>query len=280
MTNLKCLRCGAANLVANQLCTVCAIEMPSAIPHHLAPVIYPADQPGSIGPFDSIGDVVATTFRLFFNNLWLITKLTVVIVAPFEILKVLSVGEIEHDWQFSIGVLLLEQACNVLIAPALIFALMKVMQTGVAPGVNQCYRWGFSKLGKLGICAAIALVLQALGSMLCLIPGIIIAVQLFLVFPLAVLEKSSPKEVLFDSRELTKGHRWNIFGAAFLVSLFWGAISLSTSIAARFLSEFYLAFWALPLAGIIADIAVQTTTILSLVIYLSIRRTLERERAE
>jgi hypothetical protein len=294
MTDLKCVRCGAVSLVASQLCPTCAIEMPSAIPHHTAPVVFPAYQPGSvwltrsgsyttdssIGPFDSVGEVVVTTFRLFFDNLWLITKLVFVIVAPFHVLKVLSVGNIQTDWQFELGMTLLPLVCNVLIGPALLFALMKVMQTGLAPGINQCYRWGFSKLGKLGICATIAGTLQAVGYTLCFIPGIIIAVHLSLVFPIAILEKSSATEVLPDSMKLTKGHRWKILGAAILIYAFWGTIWLVTSASADLLGRLYIAYWPLPLAGIITDIAGQTTTILSLVIYLSIRRTLERERAQ
>ena len=101
--------------------------------------------------------------RLFTKNFWLITKIVFVIVAPFELFKVMSIGDVADDWQLTFGVFLLELMCKVLIAPALIYALMKVMQTGVAPGVNESYRWGFSKLGKLGVCAVISWLLQAVG---------------------------------------------------------------------------------------------------------------------
>ena len=234
----------------------------------------------SIRPFDGIGDVLAPTFRLFTDNLWLITKLTIVIVAPIEILKVLSAPELEHDWQLQVGTYLLQLLSNVLIAPALIFALMGAMRTGVAPGVNESYRWGSGKLPKLIICAIMAGVLQALGFILCIIPGIIIALALSLVYPIAVLENSSPMNVLSDSKYLTKGHRLKILGAAIVVLGIVAAMNAAITGLATLGSQAYFAFWAIPVAAIISDILSQAPTVLSLVIYLSIRRTLEAGQAQ
>ena len=184
-----------------------------------APIYHPKSAPtnSSINAFNGVGDVLKPTFRLFADNLWFITKLVIVIVAPLELLKVLSMGKNDYDWQFQVGTFLLQLMSNVVIAPALIFGLMKVMQTGEAPGVNQSYRWGVGKLGKVTLAALISMSLAGLGYMLCVVPGIIVTVILALVYPLAVLEKGSVVDVLLDSKELTKGHRWKIFGAGIVV---------------------------------------------------------------
>jgi hypothetical protein len=196
----------------------------------------------------------------------------VVIVAPFQIFRLMSFADLQNDSELKIGMFFLGLFCQILITPALIYALMQVLQTGTAPSVNEAYRWGAGKIGKLTICAAVSWLLQGLGFILCVVPGIMVAVALILVFPLAVLEKSSVSEVLLDSKELTKGHRWNIFGAALVIWLLVAFLSLPAEGFAESLMWSNFNFWPIVLVtSILSDIVHQSTTILSLVAYLSIR---------
>lgn len=291
MTDLKCARCGSADLTSGGVCKFCTIEMESLNPPpgfrwlenqpYPAPIYHPRSAPtnSSIDAFDGVGNVLKPTFRLFTDNFWFITKLVIVIVTPLELLKALSIGH-EYDWQFQVGTFLLQLMSNVVIAPALIFGLMKVMQTGVAPSVNQCYRWGVGKVGKLTLAAVMSWFLAGIGYLLCVVPGITVAVILALVYPIAVLEKASAVDALVDSKELTKGHRWKILGAGIAVCGLVFAANWMIGLLATFVAAEYFAFWPLPFAAIISDILNQLPTILSLVIYLSIRRTLEAEHAQ
>jgi hypothetical protein len=222
----------------------------------------------TIRPFHDIGSVLGPTIKLFFRNFWLITKIVVVIVAPFEVFRILKLEEIPYNWQLTAGIFILDELCRVLIAPALIYALMKVVQTGVAPGVNESYRWGFSKLGKLIVCATISFILQALGFALCIIPGIIVFLSLILVYPIVILEDSSITGAFKSSRDATKGHRWNILGASFLLGLIMGV----PEVVAGFFATATSFPWPLQVAAaILSDIFEQSMTVLSLVTYLSIR---------
>ncbi len=212
------------------------------------------------------------TLVLFTKHFWLITKITIVIVAPFQIFRALRAPDIEYDWQLGAGLFVLDLFCAVLTAPALTYALMHVMQTGVAPGINESYRWGFSKIIKLTIAAVISWILVALGTLLCFIPGIIIAVALSLVFPIAILEKGSPFDVYKGSWELTKGHRWKILGAMLAVMILMGIFSVPAEYAGEYVAARNPAFWPLNAAGgIFAAIMHQASLVLSLVTYLSIR---------
>lgn len=66
---------------------------------------------------------------------------------------------------------------------------------------------------------------------------------------------------------------WNILGASIVMGLLWAIIILP--IAAVGLTD--VAFWPVQVAASIGiDILAQSTTVLSLVIYLSIRRIWER----
>ena len=222
----------------------------------------------SIRPFHDVGDVLGPTLKLFFRNFWLITKIVIVIVAPFEVFRILNFENLPDNWQLNVGVYLLDQVCKVLIAPALIYALMKVMQTGIAPGINESYRWGFSKLGKLIICAILSVLLQTLGFALCIIPGIVIYLSLIVAYPIAILENGSATGALETSRDLTKGHRWNILGASILLGLVM-AVPVGVAEILVFATG---DLWPLQLAAaILSDIFEQSLTVLSLVTYLSIR---------
>ena len=284
MTELRCIHCGSFNFSHDQICKICQFELNPAIQLPPGALVFPARQtsPGShsststtldsINPFHGVTDVLGPTIKLFIENFWLITKIVAVIVVPFQLLSTLSFRNVAHDSQLSITLFFLELLCQLLIAPALIYSLMQVMQTGKAPGVNEAYRWGFDKLGKLVACAAIAWLLQGLGLMLCVVPGIVIAVSLILVCPLAVLERSSVSEVLLDSKELTKGHRWNIFGAVLILWLLISLFSLPAQGLAHYLVAANFGYWPIAvLTAILSDIVEQSTTVLALVTYLSIR---------
>ena len=117
----------------------------------------------------------------------------------------MSLGEGRFNWQLSLGIVLLDLVCKMLIAPALIYALTSVLKTGEEPGVSEAYRNGSTSLGKLALCAIASWTLQGIGFLLLIIPGIIIWLALTLVYPVAVLEKRSVIDTLSRSWNLTKG---------------------------------------------------------------------------
>ena len=287
MTNVNCTRCGVVNILSNETCKACGLELSPSVTYSETPRTYypefPTSSPlliNSIKPFDGVFEAIGSTVTIFSRNFWLITRLVLVIVTPFEIFKALTLREAAGNWQLTFGTLALQVFCGVLIAPALIYALMKVMQTGIAPGINESYRWGLSKLGKLLLCSVMVWVLVMLGFVLLIIPGIILFLAFELVYPIAVLEGGSATEILKRSYNLTKGHRWNILGATFVTSVLLTVASAPASILVAWLAFSGVNFWPLhALALIISDILSQGATILSLVIYLGILRTLESRQS-
>ena len=157
---------------------------------------------------------------------------------------------------------------------------MKVMQTGIAPGVNESYRWGLSKLIKLLLCTVMVAVLISIGFALLVIPGIFLYLAFELVYPIAVLEGGSATEILKRSYAMTEGHRWNILGATFVMSMLVAVAGAPVTIVVMFLAFNGINYWPLQaLAAIISDVLTQGATILSLVIYLGILRTLESQQS-
>jgi hypothetical protein len=284
MPDTYCVQCGAVNQPGYQYCVGCGsylgAQSISATP--AAPGAWTTAEPREWQPFRNplmalrgirsftVGHVLALTLRNLGEHLWLIAKLVFLVVAPFEIFKVMTLAQAPPNWQTTSITLLLSATCNVLIAPALIYALMKNLETGVAPGVNESFRWGLTKIGRLAVCAAISGVLQLLGYALCVIPGIIVKLSLVLVYPLAVLEKGSPEDVLKRSSQLTRGHRWEILGAEIVLGLLALAVSGPANLLIANIKDAPQAMELMVFLAIIKDIAEQGTTVLSLMMYLTL----------
>jgi uncharacterized membrane protein len=233
------------------------------------PFFLNARQPVAGIPHFSVNNVLGPTLKLFTSNLWLVTKIVFVVVAPYEIFRVLSLANPFDYLDIRVETLTLGAFCKPLIAPALMYALMKCMHTGVAPGVNESYRWGLTKLGKVIICSAIAYFLQGVGYVFLIIPGIIISLALAVVYPVAVLERRSIPDVLRRSSELTRGYRFEI---AIAECILW-LMMLTITIPASYVSANAGAWPLAVLAAIIKDVVEQAWMVLALVMYLSLVRT-------
>jgi hypothetical protein len=286
MTNVKCNLCGAVNNIAGEVCTVCGAELQSQS-HYREPEspLGSNDQNAFspslkvIPPFDTAGDVIGPTFSLFFKNLWLITKIVFVIVAPFEVFKTLSLRSMEADPQLMVGIMALQLLCNALIVPALFYSLVQVMETGIAPSVNEAYRWGLSKIPKLSLSAVLSWILIMLGTLLCIIPGIILGLAFHVVYPVAVFERGSAVDVLKRSYELTEGRRLSIFlaGIVIAIAVAVGSLPVQGAVVALGLNGVDSAL-LLIVVSIYTDIVAEISTVFSLVVYLGILRTLGGRR--
>jgi uncharacterized membrane protein len=280
MSTATCTQCGFVGRLSDERCVRCGAELAYASEANENYQGAFAGDVGSssryeatphIGPFDGVGAVLGPTLRMFTGNIWLITKLVFALFAPFEIFKVLSIDSAQKSWQAAVVLGLLGLLCQALIAPSVIYALVTLRHTGVAPGLNESYRWGLSRLGKLCVCAVMTYVLTLLGFVLLIIPGIIVSCALELVYPIATLEDLGPVEVLKRSWNLTKGYRWNIFLAGLVLALLGWVVSLPVSGIIAMLAFSKTRVWPVEAAvALVTDIIRVSMTVLSLVIYLSI----------
>jgi hypothetical protein len=225
----------------------------------------------AIGPFTNVGAVLTPTIEVFKNNLWLITKIVFVVFAPYEIFKAMEVSSGRSDWQVSIGILFMALVCKALLSPALIYALVTVMRTGRAPGVSEAYRWGLGRLGRIMICAVLAWILELLGFIALIIPGIILGLAFEIVYPMAALENRSPTEILKRSWNLTKGYRGRIFVASLVIALLCWVVAMPVGLLTGIFVMTNLNYWPVSIAAaLITDVVYQSMTVLSLIIYLSL----------
>jgi hypothetical protein len=217
---------------------------------------------------------------VFKNNLWLITKIMLVVFAPYEIVKALSLHEMEVNWQTAGVIFFLGIVCKTLAAPALIYALVRRSSTGVAPGLHEAYRWGFSRLGRIIPASFLAWILEALGTVCLIVPGILLALSFETVGPIATLEEHRPVETLKRSYHLTKGYRGRIFGAGIIIGLLIWVVSLPVNILTGIIGG-ETQFWLLTaVSSMLIDVVNAATIILSLMIYLSLVRSAQEAQEQ
>ena len=275
MSSINCVYCGTANQGAASVCVACGddLTLQPFFPGYGStqawePVIDPNRPLADLAPFGT-DSAISETFSIFMSNLWLITRFVVVAVAPFELFRALSLAHFGQEFEITAWNLFLSGVSKVLVVPALIYALMKIILTGREPGVHESYRWALTKAGKLGICVVIVTVLQVLGYALLVIPGIIVSLAFVLVYPIAVLEQGSVSEVFARSIELTRGHRLQILGALIVMGV---PVFIASVVVSYVVAGGTTAWLLTATVGIVGDIVDQLLTILSLVMYLTLPR--------
>jgi MFS family permease len=88
----------------------------------------------------------------------------------------------------------------------------------------DCLRIGLARFFPiigLAICMSVGIMV---GFLLLIVPGVILAVMWFISTPACVVEQLGPLASMARSSELTKGHRWKIFGMLLLVLIGAGII--------------------------------------------------------
>src|SRR5689334_2418194 len=153
MSTTFCAQCNAVNLIGDKYCFKCGSDLAvqptyaaSAAPapwtdaesREWQPHADPLTPLTDVASF-SVRHVLDLTLRNFGTHLWPITKLVFLVVTPFEIFKLLSLSRAPQDWQTISLTFLLGVTCNLLIAPALMYSIMKTLETDVAPGVNESF---------------------------------------------------------------------------------------------------------------------------------------------
>lgn len=89
-------------------------------------------------------------------------------------------------------------------------------------GVAECLRRGLSTVFPVVGVAFLGTLIVSLGTLALIIPGIILWIMFWVAVPVAVVERPGVIASLRRSAQLTKGHRWRIFGIVLVIALLNG----------------------------------------------------------
>ena len=176
----------------------------------------------------SVGAVLGTGFKIWFKNLPAFLLITIVVYVPMIIWGVsiaqgdLNLEKIEAFDKYS-GIIVM--LLNIFTAAAITYGVVMELQ-GQHAGIGACFATGLARFFPvLGVAILSGLAIGA-GFLLLIIPGIIVYCMLYVSTPAAVLERPGITGALSRSRELTQGHKLEIFGLLFLIGLINVGISL------------------------------------------------------
>ena len=188
-------------------------------------------------PF-SIGSVIGETFSLYGGNFLKFSLIGILIYLPILVILALTLGVEAVTgagmFDFETGTpdpgavaamagglgltMVLTLVAFALGSGAITYGAIE-SKSGQQVSVGGMLGRAFVRMVPLIGASLLVFVLVFLGFMLFVIPGIILSLMMAVVWPVVLAENIGPVEAMRRSRELTKGHKWGIFGAYIVVGI-------------------------------------------------------------
>lgn len=176
-----------------------------------------------------VGQVLATSLYILFRNFPQFLLLSGLASSPYLVIYANVFGETAQTGTPTIGpsffaALILGFILTALCQAVVLYGAFQVMR-------NQPFQIGESLSKGLArflpvigtsICMGFAI---GFGTLLLVVPGFILMAMFYVALPSCVVERLGPFQSLSRSSELTKGHRWKVFGLAILLMICVGVIS-------------------------------------------------------
>ncbi len=184
-----------------------------------------------------IGSVLGTGFKIWFKNLLPFMLITSLIYIPVLIWGVATVqgepelvGYVKDLENFTRASIFIVPLSNIFVSAALTYGVVMELQ-GQHASIGSCIATGLARFFPvLGVAFLTALAVAG-GTVLLIVPGIIVFCMLYVATQASVLERPGVMGALRRSRELTQGHKMEIFGLLVLLGLMnFGATKLIESV--------------------------------------------------
>lgn len=164
--------------------------------------------------FDSAGNLLLASARVYFSNLAFLAALTLIVFLPAK----LAIQLISDSLDVPKGGLaayltmdLSDLVLSALAVPAAIYGLLERLRTGHAPPLARSLRWGWRQWAKTLWNKFKVEITITLWGALFLIPGIVAMVRLIFTDTIVAIEGDKVSAVLERSRDLSRGIGWRIF---------------------------------------------------------------------
>jgi len=184
-----------------------------------------------------VGRVLSRTISVLSQHFLIFCVVTLVANAPVILLVQNAVKS--DPANPSLGLLFLgiglSFVLSILSQAVLVHASFQAMRNR-AVNLGESLRVGFTRFFPVLGVALLVGILAGLGFMLLIVPGLILMTMWLIAPPVCVVEQSGPWTSMRRSSDLTRGHRWKVFGLWLLLMIISGVVSqLIELVFARFL---------------------------------------------
>lgn len=183
------------------------------------------------------GRAVSRTFSVFFRNFLPFALIALVLTSPTYVYTILA---LPTDWTAAVEmpmagvgqivVSIVGFLLYFLVTAALVYGTLQDLR-GEKASIGECFSQGLGRMFPVLGIALVTYLVIFLAALALIIPGIYVAVMLWVTIPVAVVERRGIGS-LGRSSELTRGYRWRIVGAlviylliAFGISMLFGVVS-------------------------------------------------------
>ena len=184
----------------------------------------------------SVGEILDTALKVYRNNFATLVKIVAVVLAPIYLL--LAIIQISarptagttRSIAAAVGAFIVVIVLSLLasqVATGAAFKAIGEAYLGHQPDTERSIRFAITKLGPMLLTGLLFGLAVAIGSILCIVPGIYLGVAFSLFIPVLFLEDLSGTKALSRSRELVSGRWWPIlavFVLAYIVIFIFSII--------------------------------------------------------
>lgn len=217
----------------------------------------------------SVGDILKLSFSVYFNNLPAFLPLSLVAFAPSFAVVFLPESSTFHNppdldpavltplnaeyWEFiMVGTResFVDLLCAIWLQAGLAFGVVRHLRGG-KPGFLETFVQSLRMLLPALLVAAVVGIATGIGLLLVVVPGVIIALVLWVAVPAAVVERSGLR-ALGRSAQLTRGYKGQIFGLALILTILqMVAASIVVMVSSVVMTDPILGFVVLQLCGVV-----------------------------
>lgn len=212
----------------------------------------------------TVGSLVSRTFSTWWANVGKFTLLLVLAYLPVVLTVVIALARVapglqkEDAFRASLPIIVLGGLATAVLILAtyggITFGSLRHL-AGKRETLGSMFGVGLRRSWTVFVVSFAATVLITLGMLALVVPGIIVAMGLMVCYPIAVAERvDGVGAALKRSFALTKGSRWTLFGAVFVVLL---ATWLASMIGGVATGATAAAGPAAAIAGLVVNLAVQ-----------------------
>ena len=189
-----------------------------------------------------VGDVVAESWRLFVARFWRTLLIVALLLAPLELVVALfdpDFSSFAPSWWWWVAI---SSAVALVAFPWVAGAIVHDVGLGDEKATDA-YRGTAGRLYDLVVAAIVTTLGLALGTLLLIVPGLLLMARWGLVVPLIVLEGTAWRTALSRSNELVRGRTWSVVGIFVVLTLIALAIAAPVTLVAGFVLDNVFGAW-------------------------------------
>ena len=164
----------------------------------------------------SAGSVLRSGFSIYFRNLPLFALLTAIAFAPYGAYQLWSPLEaLSLSNLFADGLLVL--ICGTLVQGGLTYGVVTSLRGNADVDLRTMFIRSLGILPRVLLLSLVASLIIFAGTVLLIIPGIILALVLYVAVPVSVMEGGGVVKALKRSSDLTDGYKGQLFLISFAI---------------------------------------------------------------